>query len=180
VDETRPREDTIETREESARHVLHAYRERRRRRRGEDTFFGSRDVLVAAAEGGVAQAELDRRRSSILEDAAGIGMPADLAALLYDVAREEGLDPALAFELVATGLGVAPPADGVSTASAAPTVDKYLPSWMFPAEPPDQVLRERMLRVSFRRLRGFLEDTDDVDEAFRRFAHEPDVGHFGY
>jgi hypothetical protein len=42
------------------------------------------------------------------------------------------------------------------------------------------MLRERMLRVSFRRLRGLLEANDDVDQAFRLFANEPDVGHYGY
>lgn len=174
------REDTIERREETARHILHAYRERRRRRRGEDTYFGSVDCLLPHVERGVGESDLDRRRSSILEEAEEAGMSLDLAELMYDIAREEGLDPALAFELVATGLGVAPPPDGVSTAASAPTMDKYLPPWMFPADPPDRVLRERMLRVSFRRLRSLLEETDDVEEAFRRFANEPDVGHHGY
>ena len=107
-------------------------------------------------------------------------MPTKLAELLYDVAWEEGLDPAIGFELVRTGLGVAPPSDGVSTATDAPAVDKYLPAWMFPPTPPDALLRERMLRFSFRRLRHFLEETDDVDSAFRKFANEPDVGHYGY
>jgi hypothetical protein len=51
---------------------------------------------------------------------------------------------------------------------------------MFPPTPPDQLLRERMLRVSFRRLRGMLEADENVDEAFRRFANDPDVGHYGY
>lgn len=173
-------EDTIERREESVRRILQAYRERRRRRRGDDTYFGSVECLLPGAEIGVSESDLDRRRSAILEEAVDAGMSVDLAGLLYDVAREEGLDPALAFELVSTGLGVSPPADGVSTAASAPTIDKYLPTWMFPAETPDQMLRERMLRLSFRRLRSFLEETDDVDEAFRRFASEPDVGHYGY
>jgi len=51
---------------------------------------------------------------------------------------------------------------------------------MFPPSPPDVLLRERMLRLSLRRLRTFLERYEDVDEAFRRFADEPDVGSFGY
>lgn len=124
--------------------------------------------------------ELDSRRSSILEEADRDGMPSDLAELLYDIAGEEGLDPAIAYELVRTGLGVAPPVDGVSTVADAPSVDKYLPTWMFPATPPDQLLRERMLRVSFRRLRSFLEAEEDIERALLDFANEPDVGHFGY
>lgn len=172
--------DSLERREESARHALHAYRERRRRRRAEDTFFGSLDVLVGSVHEGLEEREIDRRRSELVEEAEERGMSRELAELLYDIALEEGLDPALAYELVCTGLGVAPPPEGVSNAPADPMVDKYLPSWMFPPEPTDKILRERMLRTSFRRLRSILQEVDDVDEAFRSFANEPDVGHYGY
>jgi hypothetical protein len=172
--------DSQENKERSAERILEGFRERRRRRRGEDTYFGSSALFRAAVEDGIDVTELDSRRSSILEDAVAEGVPVDLAELLYDVAWEEGLDPAVGFELVRTGLGVAPPADGVTTAVDAPAVDKYLPPWMFPATPPDALLRERMLRFSFRRLRHFLEEDDDVDSAFRKFANEPDVGHYGY
>ena len=175
-----PSNDSVASKEQSARHALEGYRERRRRRRGEDTYFGSSALFRSAVEDGMPEEELDSRRSSILEEAEKEGVPLDLAELLYDIAWEEGLDPAVGFELVRTGLGVAPPAEGVSTSSDEPATDKYLPAWMFPAVPPDQLLRERMLRFSFRRLRSFLEEEEDVDEAFRRFANEPDVGHFGY
>jgi hypothetical protein len=178
---TRPEfDDSIARREESARHALHAYRERRRRRRGEDTYFGSIDLLVGAAHSGLGEYELDRRRVEILEEADEAGMSGDLAELLYDVALEEGIDPAVGFDLVRSGLGVAPPPEGVSNAPADPMVDKYLPAWMFPAQPTDHMLRERMLRTSFRRLRSFLEEQEEVEQAFLRFANEPDVGHFGY
>jgi hypothetical protein len=185
VEQARDTGDTPERREASAEHVLAAYRERRRRRRDEDTYFGSEELIfdpAAAATQGepVAMPDAERRRSEIMDDAEAEGMPPELAALLYDIAQEEGLDPGLAFELVRTGLGVAPPADGVSTASDAPAVDKYLPPWMFPPEPTDHMLRERMLRVSFRRLRGILGEEGDPDAALRRFALEPDVGHYGY
>lgn len=179
MERPKERDDTLERREESARHALHAFRERRRRRRGEDTYFGSADCLLASTEQGVEGRELERRRSELMEEAREAGMSLELAELLYDVAWEEGLDPTLGYELVQTGLGVAPPPEGLSNAPDQPTVDKYLPPWMFPAEPTDRLLRERMLRVSFRRLRSLLEQ-DEVDEAFRRFAHEPDVGHYGY
>lgn len=168
------------SKEESARRVLHGYRERRRRRRAPDTYFGSSEVLRDAAEHGITIEELDSRRRSILDEADAEGMPVELAGLLYDIAGEEGLDPAIGFELVRTGLGVTPPEAGLSTAADAPSSDRYLPTWMFPATPPDEMLRERMLRVSFRRLRSILEEEADIDEAFRRFANEPDVGHYGY
>ncbi|MEX2570998.1 MAG: hypothetical protein WD737_06810 [Gemmatimonadota bacterium] len=173
-------DDSVASKEQSAHRALEGYRERRRRRRGEDTYFGSSAVFRQAAEEGFSVEELDSRRSSILEEAQEDGLPRDLAELLYDIAGEEGLDPAVGYELVRTGLGVAPPAEGVSTVAQEPAADKYLPPWMFPATPPDQLLRERMLRVSFRRLRGFLEAEEDIDEAFRKFAREPDVGHYGY
>jgi hypothetical protein len=165
--------------EASAGHALEVYRERRRRRRGEDTYFGSSAALLEADDDGP-RGETERRRSEIMADAEADGMPSELAELLYDIARDEGLDPALGYELVRTGLGVAPPADGLSNAPDDPTVDRYLPAWMFPPEPTDHMLRERMLRFSFRRVRSFLEDEEDLDEAFRRFAAEPDVGHYGY
>jgi hypothetical protein len=169
----------LERREMSANRVLEGFRERRRSRRGEDTYFGSSELLRQTLEQGISRDELDSRRCSILEEAAEEGMSSDLAELLYDVAWEEGLDPAVGYELVRTGLGVAPPED-LSNTPDAPSSDKYLPAWMFPATPPERLLRERMLRVSFRRLRALLEQYDDVEEAFRKFANEPDVGHFGY
>lgn len=160
--------------------VLHAFREQRRRRRADDTYFGSSQVLLTGAELGLDSVQLERRRVDILEDAEQAGMPAELAELMYDVAREEGIDPALGLELVRSGLGVAPPDGGVATAPAAPATDKYLPGWMFGAIPPDRLLRERMLRVSFRRLRGLLEQHEALDAAFDAFAEEPDVGYYGY
>jgi hypothetical protein len=37
-----------------------------------------------------------------------------------------------------------------------------------------------MLRHSFRRLKSLLETHDRVEDAFRAFAAEPDVGYLGY
>lgn len=167
-------------REETAGHALHAYRERRRRRRAEDTYFGSADCLVTGAESGADAAELSRRRIDVLAEAEAAGMSPELAEMLYDVAQEEGLDPALAYELVRSGLGVSPPPDGVANAPSQPTIDKYVPEWLYPAAPPDAVLRERMLRVSFRRLRALLEEHERPEDALRAFAREPDVGVHGY
>jgi hypothetical protein len=166
-------------REARARHALDAFRERRRRRRADDTYFGSAQCLLAGADEGT-EAERRHRRMDVVEEATSAGMSPELAEMMYDVAREEGLDPALAYELVKCGLGVAPPPGGVANTSEQPESDKYYPTWLLPAAPPDDVLRERMLRLSFRRLRGLLEQHDDPDEAFRAFAREPDVGLYGY
>jgi hypothetical protein len=170
----------LKEREQRAGHALAGYRERRRRRRAEDTYFGSAACLLSHAEEGVGEAERARRLNEILEDAEAEGMSRDLALRLYEVAREEGLDPVLGYELVRCGLGIAPPPDGVSNAPGQPVSDKYLPEWMFAPTTPDTLLRERMLRFSFRRLRSLLEEHEDVDEAFRAFAREPDVGSYGY
>ena len=166
-------------REQSAALALNAYRERRCRRRGLDTYFGSAELLEHAEEV-LTKAEHERRRIEIMDDAAAAGMSAELADMLYDIAREERLDPGLGFELVRSGLGVAPPPDGISNAPVQPTTDKYAPEWLGAPIGADELLRERTLRLSFRRLRGLLEKHDDPAEAFRAFAREPDVEHVGY
>ncbi|HET7231458.1 MAG TPA: hypothetical protein VFJ16_15725 [Longimicrobium sp.] len=180
TDETQD-EQAMAEREERAGHALEAYRERRRRRRGEDTYFGSADCLLTHDDGSLEdEAERLRRRMDVVDEAQDAGMSPELAEMVYDVAREEGLDPPLAYELVRSGLGVAPPADGIDNAAAQPATDKYYPTWLLPAAPPDDVLRERMLRMSFRRMRAKLEEHERPDEAFRAYAREPDVGMYGF
>lgn len=170
----------VAQRRKRAEHALAGYRERRRRRRADDTFFGSAECLLSHVEHGITDAERSRRLSEIVDDAERDGMPQDLAERLYEVAREEGIDPALAYELVRCGLGVGPPPGGVSNAPEQPVADKYLPEWMFPPTPTDTLLRERMLRLSLRRLRRLLEEHQEVERAFRAFADEPDVDVHGY
>ena len=168
-------------RELRADHVLNAYRERRRLRRGEDTWFGDGEGLLEVAEQGLDSDALSRRRLDVIQEALDLGMGDELAEMLYDVAREEGLDPVLAFELVRSGMGVMPPREGVENAPDFATTDQYRPEWLEPPVDPDGVLRERTLRLSFRRLRALLEQhTDSAAEAFHAFAREPDVGPVGY
>ena len=173
-------ERAMAEREERARHALEAFRERRRRRRADDTWYGSAEGLLAGGEAGLDAATLARRRMDVIAEAQAEGMSPELAEMMYDVAREEGLDPALAHELVRSGLGVAPPPGGVANAAGQPASDKYYPTWLLPAAAPDDVLRERMLRLSFRRMRGKLETFNDPGEAFRAYAREPDVGLYGF
>lgn len=171
---------TTTERETRAGHVLDAYSERRRARRGEDTWFGDPRGLREGAEAGLNADELSRRRLDVVQEAVNVGMPAELAELMYDIARDEGLDPVLAFELVRSGMGVLPPEDGLDNAPRHHTTDKYRPEWLEPPVDPDTLLRERTLRISFRRLRGFLERDEDPADAFQAFAREPDVGAVGY
>jgi hypothetical protein len=171
----------MESRELRADGALDAYRERRRNRRGEDTWFGDREGLLEGAEQGLNAEEISRRRIDVIQEAVGVGMADELAEMLYDVAREEGLDPVLAFELVRSGMGVLPPPDGVENAPQFATTDKYRPEWLESPVDPDTLLRERTLRLSFRRVRALLEQhTGDAAAAFRAFAREPDVGPVGY
>lgn len=171
----------MEDREARADRVLHAYRERRRTRRGEDTWFGAAEGLLDDGERGLDADVLSRRRLDMVQEARAVGMPDELAEMFYDVAQEEGLDPILAFELVRSGLGIVPPPEGLDNAPHEPTTDKYRPEWLEPPVPPDALLRERTLRVSFRRLRGLLErHTGDAAAAFQAFAREPDAGPVGY
>lgn len=107
------------------------------------------------------------------------------AELVYDIAVEEGLDPVFAFELVASDIAVcdAPPAEDEDNARE--TIVEALPEWISPAgvsEPlaTEDVVRERRLRVSFRRLRGELERWPTAEEAIAAFASAPDVGDCGY
>jgi hypothetical protein len=173
--------EDVEDREARAGHALAAYRERRRRRRADDTWFGSASCTLAQSEAHLAREDVVSRRQELLEEAIGDGMPLVLVEQLYDVAREEGLDPTLAYELVRCGLGICPPPEGVSNAPAQPSSDKYAPAWVLqPSADPDDVLRERMLRLSFRRLRSLLEGHPDPADALHAFAREPDVGVFGY
>ena len=108
------------------------------------------------------------------------GTSLEAADEIYDVAEEEGLDPAIAFELVLGGVGVrdlAPPAldNWAETQVEAPA------DWIDPEPPPPQeAARERHLRTTFRRVRSLIETTPSVDEAIRTFVHEPDVGPVDY
>jgi hypothetical protein len=164
-----------------AERALEAYRERRRSRRGDDTWFGAVEGLLADADHELDDEGIGRRRIDLVREAVEMGMSDELAGMLHDVAVEERLDPALGLALVRSGLGVVVPAEGVDNAPDATTTDRYRPEWLEPPVPPDALLRERTLRVSFRRLRGLLErHPGDAHGALRAFAQEPDAGPVGY
>lgn len=174
-------DDTQETTVRQAEHVLESYRERRRTRRGDDTWYGEAEGLLEDADHGLDPAGASRRRADLMDDARAVGMPDELAEMFYEIALDERLDPLLAFELVRAGIGIVPPRDGVDNAPEAPTTDKYRPEWLLPAVPTDTLLRERALRVSFRRLRRLLEEhAGDAAAAFDAFGREPDAGPLGY
>ncbi|HEX7051684.1 MAG TPA: hypothetical protein VF188_15880 [Longimicrobiales bacterium] len=123
-------------------------------------------------------AERHRRRIELIERAVHEGwISAEEAAEVYDVAREEGLEPAFAFELVRCGVAVCEPEE---VPPEAPEVLKGQPEWLESPVRPGAAVRERRLRMSFRRLRGLLERYGTPEEALTAFAQEPDVDTCGY
>lgn len=114
-----------------------------------------------------------RRRIELVERAVDEGgLERELAEEAYDLAREEGLEPAFGLEIVRCGLGVCEPPDSELEATSAV---KGHPEWLVPPVPAAEADRERRLRMSFRRLRHLLEERPSPEEALRAFAAEPDV-----
>ncbi len=118
-----------------------------------------------------------RRHEELLEWAVDeIGLDRAFAERVYDVAREEGIEPAYVFELVNCGVGVEPG----STADDAPSLQPAPPRWIEQAPPPDEAARERRLRTSARRLKSLMESCAGPAAALRSFAEAPDVDEAGY
>ncbi len=158
---------------ESARDALERYR-RGAAERGE-----AAACLLARAQGLEALAGHERRRSELVERAVrASGLEWGEAEAVYDIAREEGLDPALAFELLHCRVLVLGPEDVRPTESRAGTeLEERPPEWIAAPPPPEEVARrERRLRASFRRVRKLLEERGTPEEALVAFVEEPDVG----
>jgi hypothetical protein len=121
---------------------------------------------------------LEHRRSHLLEKSAQrSGVSHHLLDRAYDLACEEGLDPALALELVGCGVAV------IELAPTEPLAEAHSLNPEFVAqvtEPLPDILRERRMRLTFRRMRSALEQTETLEEAIQRFGSEPDVGEFDY
>lgn len=135
-------------------------------------------LVQRAAE--IAGDDTPRRRSELVERTMSAGHSREYADQIYDLAEEEGVDPAFAFELVLLGIGVrelTPPTDDgwMESQVEAP------PAWVAADDPaPDAAARERHMRTTFRRLRGMFEEHPDATSALRAFAAEPDVDEVVY
>ncbi|HSJ14758.1 MAG TPA: hypothetical protein VK939_10085 [Longimicrobiales bacterium] len=120
--------------------------------------------------------EPERRHEVLMERAeARDGMERAEAEAVYALAEEEGLEPELALLLAGSGVGVIeleqPDSDPERLGR-----QQAPPDWVAEADvPAGEALRERRLRLSFRRLRSLLEETGSASEAVHRLAHEPDV-----
>ena len=118
----------------------------------------------------------ERRHEALMEWAeTDLGLPRAYAEQIYKLSEEEELEPVYALHLVHSGLGVreleAPDQDMEETVQQSP------PEWVAEdaVELADVVL-ERRLRASFRRLRSHLDDSATATEAVTNFLAEPDVG----
>lgn len=120
-----------------------------------------------------------RRRIDLVERAVAAGHSIEFADLIYDIAEEERIDPALGFELVLNGVGVrelSPPSQDawIEAQVEAP------PEWVAQPDAPAVAAPERHLRVTFRRLRSLLDQHDSIGAALEAFVNQPDVAEMKY
>ncbi len=135
--------------------------------------------LLARAHELEALAGHERRRSELVDRAVrASALDWAEAEAVYDLAHEEGLDPALAFELLHCRVLVLGPEEVLPTDSRDGTeLEDRPPEWIgAPPPPAAEARRERRLRGSFRRLRRLLEERGTPEEALVAFVEEPDVG----
>jgi len=119
-----------------------------------------------------------RRRAELVERAVrASGLEWEEAEEVYDLADEEGVDPALALELVHCRMLVLGPREAVPTELRGNTqLEATPPEWLSGPPPAQaQARRERRLRGSFRRLRRLLEECPTEEAALVAYAEEPDV-----
>ncbi|MGQ0813321.1 MAG: hypothetical protein ACT4O1_02525 [Gemmatimonadota bacterium] len=119
------------------------------------------------------------RREELVARALAAGHSREYADRIYDVATEERVDPAVAFELVLSGVGVR------QLGPAAPDNWKQAqveaqPAWIERPPAAGDAVRERRLRLTFRRLRHLVEQENSLELALRAFMREPDVGDVEY
>lgn len=136
------------------------------------------DCLKRRAREIAAEASLLRRYEELMDWAlTDLEIEQGFAQRVYDIAKEESVEPAYAFELVRCGTGLRAEA---ARAGAAPSLDSQAPSWIGDVLDPDAAWREWRLRASLRRLRSLIEDCDSATDALVRFADAPDVDSSGY
>jgi hypothetical protein len=135
----------------------------------------AREQLVRAVAS-LTGAPHERRHEALMEWAeSDLALDREYAEQVYALAEEEELEPIYAFHLVHSGLGVReleePDQDMEETVQQRP------PEWVAEdAVELEDVVLERRLRASFRRLRSHLEQSPTASEAITGFLAEPDVG----
>ena len=136
----------------------------------------AREQLVRAVSS-LTGAPHERRHEALMEWAeAELGLERELAEQIYALAEEEELEPVYAFNLVRSQIGVQeleePEQDMDEEA-----VQQAPPDWVAEdAVELEDVVLERRLRASFRRLRSHLEESGSPTEAITAFLNDADVG----
>lgn len=123
--------------------------------------------------------EISRRREELIERAATAGYSREYADLIYDVATEEDLDPVIAFEVVRAGVGVRELADPLPDEGEETQVEAA-PLWVESPPSEDDAVRERRMRLTFRRLRSAMTAAPSRMDALKAFVEQPDVGAVEY
>lgn len=121
--------------------------------------------------------EVERRHEALMAWAESeLGLTREYAEQVYALAGEEALEPAFGLLLVRCGIGVRelerPDPDGDEEAS-----QQTPPDWLSAETVElDDIMLERRLRASFRRLKAHLADSSDPAAAIAAFLEEPDIG----
>ncbi len=136
------------------------------------------ELLRRAGE--IADDERPRRRIELVERATAAGHSIEYADRIYDVAEEEAVDPALAFELVLGGIGVRDLTPPVADAWLETQVETP-PDWVTePRTEAVEAAHERRMRTTFRRVRSLVERYGSIRAGIEAFMREPDVAELKY
>ena len=141
-----------------------------------DTDAGAGERLIRAVASLTGEPH-ERRHEALMEWAeTELKLDREYAEQIYALAEEEELEPVYAFHLVRSGLGVReleePEQDMDEEA-----VQQAPPDWV--AEETvklEDVVLERRLRASFRRLRSHIDSGTSPADGVAEFLKEPDVG----
>ena len=122
----------------------------------------------------------ERRHSELMETHEARAVASrPVLEMAYELALEEGIDPALALELVSCRVAVLE-LEEPTGASTEDSQSLVAPAWVTPAGAPANMAIERRMRASFRRVRASIEKHGEVTQAIDAFTAEPDVGTFDY
>lgn len=119
----------------------------------------------------------EHRREQLVEEAEERGLDRPLGEQVYDLAREERLDPAYALALVLEGVSVRPlpgPRPDVETA------EPNEPEWVDAPPKPTEAKLELRLRQTFRRFRSHLEGGNEARGALDAMGRDPDLEPYDY
>lgn len=119
------------------------------------------------------------RHEEVVETVRSDDVSHELAEAAYIIAEEVGLEPYLALQLVACGIGVR---DFGEPEADVPAADPTEPEWV-EEDPRIQAAvaeEERRLRATYRRLRSSLAEHPTRERALAAFAEEPDLEAYDY